>query len=263
MLIAERRRRILEQVRLRGYASFRDLAEVVGISESTVRRDLRAMVDEGLLGATRGGATHVNHAVPDQPRGIPAADPMAAERRAIAKRAAELVEPAGAILLGPGRTTTQLASCLPDAGPLTVITNSVPVTNALLDAEHIDLVMVGGTLGRSIAAFVGPMTEQSLKGLRGAQVFISGEGVTVDRGLTTPNVFAAATDMALVAAARQVIVLADHTKLGRDTMCQTVPTQRIDVLITDSGADPAVVQALADTGVDVLVAGPAARSDSM
>jgi DeoR/GlpR family transcriptional regulator of sugar metabolism len=255
MLIAERRRRILEQVRLRGYASFRDLAEVVGISESTVRRDLRVMVDEGLLGATRGGATHVDHAVPDQPRGIPAADPMAAERVAIATRAAQLVEPASAILLGPGRTTMQLARRLPDAEPLTVITNSVPVTNALLDAEHIDLVMVGGTLGRSIAAFVGPMTEQCLKGLRGAQVFISGEGVTIDRGLTTPNVFAAATDMALVAAARQVIVLADHTKLGRDTMCQTVPTQRIDVLITDSGADPAVVQALADTGVDVLVAG--------
>jgi DeoR/GlpR family transcriptional regulator of sugar metabolism len=262
MLIAERRRRILEQVRLRGYASFRDLAEVVGISESTVRRDLRVMVDEGLLGATRGGATHVDHAVPDQPRGIPAADPMAAERRAIATRAAQLVEPASAILLGPGRTTMQLARRLPDAEPLTVITNSVPVTTALLDAEHIDLVMVGGTLGRSIAAFVGPMTEQSLKGLRGAQVFISGEGVTVDRGLTTPNVFAAATDMALVAAARQVIVLADHSKLGRDTMCQTVPTQRIDVLITDSGADPAVVQALADTGIDVLVAGSAAEADS-
>jgi DeoR/GlpR family transcriptional regulator of sugar metabolism len=260
MLIAERRRRILEQVRLRGYASFRDLAEGVGISESTVRRDLRVMVDEGLLGATRGGATHVHHAVPDQLRGIPTSDPMAAERVAIATRAAELVEPASAILLGPGRTTMQLARRLPDAEPLTVITNSVPVTNALLDAEHIDLVMVGGTLGRSIAAFVGPMTEQSLKGLRGAQVFISGEGVTVDRGLTTPNVFAAATDMALVAAARQVIVLADHTKLGRETMCQTVPTQRIDVLITDSGADPALVLALADTGVDVLVAGSAARS---
>ncbi len=117
MLIAERRRRILEQVRLRGYASFRDLAEVVGISESTVRRDLRAMVDEGLLGATRGGATHVDHAVPDQPRGIRAADPMAAERVAIATRAAQLVEPASAILLGPGRTTMQLARCLPDAEP--------------------------------------------------------------------------------------------------------------------------------------------------
>lgn len=263
MLIAERRRRILEHVRLRGYASFRDLAEVVGISESTARRDLRVMVAEGLLGATRGGATHVDRAVLDQPFAGAAVDPVAAERAAIAARAAELVEPDSAILLGPGRTTMQLARCLADVEPLTVITNSVPVTTALLDAEHIDVMMVGGTLGRSIAAFVGPMTEQSLKGLRGAQVFLSGEGVTVDRGLTTPNVFAAATDMALVAAARQVIVLADHTKLGRDTMCQTVPVQRIDVLITDSGADPAAVLALADTGIDVLVADSAAESDSM
>jgi DeoR/GlpR family transcriptional regulator of sugar metabolism len=255
MLIAERRRRILEHVRLRGYASFRDLADVVGISESTVRRDLRVMVADGLLGATRGGAAHVAGGVPDQAHGGSEADPVAAERAAIAARAAELVEPASAILLGPGRTTMQLARRLADVEPLTVITNSVPVTTALLDVEHIDLVMVGGTLGRSIAAFVGPMTEQSLQGLRGAQVFLSGEGVTADRGLTTPNVFAAATDMALVAAAHQVIVLADHTKLGHDTMCQTVPIQRMDVLITDSGADPAMVQALSDAGVDVLVAG--------
>jgi DeoR family fructose operon transcriptional repressor len=254
MLIAERRRRILDHVQVRGYASFRDLADEVGISESTVRRDLRAMVAEGLLGATRGGAVQVDRAIPDHARaGLPA-DPVAAERAAIAARAAELVEPASAILLGPGRTTLQLARCLADVEPLTVITNSVPVTTAMLDVEHVDLVMVGGTLGRSIGALVGPMTEQSLKGLRGAQVFLSGEGVTVDRGLTTPNVFAAATDMALVAAARQVIVLADHTKLGRDTMCQTVPPERIDVLITDSAADPDVVRALRGTGVDVLVA---------
>jgi DeoR family fructose operon transcriptional repressor len=179
---------------------------------------------------------------------------VAAERTAIGARAAALVEAGTAILLGPGRTTVKLARCLADVGPLTVITNSVPVTTALLDFDHVELVMVGGTLRRSINAFVGPMTQQGLDGLRGAQVFLSGEGVTVDRGLTTPNVFAAATDSALVAAARQVIVLADHTKIGRDTMCQTVPTQHIDVLITDSKADPAVMRALVEAGVDVRIA---------
>jgi DeoR/GlpR family transcriptional regulator of sugar metabolism len=253
MLIAERRRRILEHVRTRGYASFRDLAEVVGISESTVRRDLRAMVAEGLLSATRGGVSqHIRPGIDAADAALP--DPVATERAAIAARAATLVEPGTAILLGPGRTTVALARCLTDVGALTIITNSVPVTTALLDVEDIDLVMVGGTLRRSINAFVGPLTEQSVTGLRGAQVFVSGEGVTVDRGLTTPNVFAAATDIALVAAGRQVVVLADHTKLGRDTMCQTVPTQRIDVLITDSKADPAAVKALMDVGVDVMVA---------
>ena len=69
--------------------------------------------------------------------------------------------------------------------------------------------------------------------------------------------FAAATDMALVAAAQQVVVLADHTKIGRDTMCQTVPTDRIDILITDRAADPATLDALVAAGVDVLVADPA------
>jgi DeoR/GlpR family transcriptional regulator of sugar metabolism len=261
MLIAERRRRILEHVRLRGYASFRDLAGVVGLSESTVRRDLRALAADGLLTKTRGGAGRLDAG--ERPLPEPVAltdasdDPVLSARAAIATRAAALVEPGTAVLLGPGRTTYQLAGRLSAIQQLTVVTNSVPVTTALLTAENIDLVMVGGTLRRSINAFVGPLTEGSLQKLRGAQVFVSGEGVTVERGLTTPNVFAAATDMALVAAAQQVVVLADHTKIGRDTMCQTVPTDRIDVLITDRAAEPATLDALVAAGVDVLVADPA------
>ena len=119
-----------------------------------------------------------------------------------------------------------------------MVTNSVPVTQALAGAAQIDVVMVGGTLRRSIGALVGPITEQNLQGLRGAQVFLSGDGVTVERGLTTPNVFAAATDQAFAAAGRQVVVLADHTKIGHDTMCQTVPSDHIDVLVTDPGVRP-------------------------
>ena len=258
MLIAERRRRILEVVHLRGYVSFRDLADAVGISESTIRRDMRAMVADGLLTATRGGAGRLDGAVRHSGSGAaPAADdPVTGARSAIAAKAAGLVQPGTAILLGPGRSTLETVRHLADVEPLTVVTNSVPVTNVLLDADQIDLVMVGGTLRRSINAFVGPLTEQSLQGLRGAQVFISGDGVTVDRGLTTPNVFAAATDMALVASAQQVIVLADHTKIGRETMCQTVPTDRIDILITDPKADPATLCALVAAGVEVLVADP-------
>lgn len=257
MLIAERRRRILEQVRLHGYMSFKDVADVVGISESTVRRDLRALVAEGLVASTRGGVGRPDGIAPGslRPPGDGSADdPVADARAAIAATAAGLVQPGTAILLGPGRTTLQMVRRLTHLEPLTVVTNSAPVTAALHDAEHVDLVMVGGTLRRSINAFVGPLTEQSLQGLRGAQVFVSGEGVTVDRGLTTPNVFAAATDIALVAAAQRVVVLADHTKIGRDTMCQTVPTDRIDVLITDREADEAIVRALVAAGVDVVIA---------
>lgn len=272
MLIAERRRRLLEQVRDRGYVSFRELAEALQTSESTVRRDLRSMVAEGLLAATRGGVGPVRSGAMARSRAVPAAhgesveslapapadgapgDPVPAEREAIAARAAALVAPGSAVLLGPGRTTTALARRLAGISHLTVVTNSIPVTQALLDSPQIDVVLVGGALRRSIGAMVGPITEQALQGLRGAQVFLSGEGVTAARGLTTPNVFAAATDQAMMAAGNQVVVLADHTKLGHDTMCQTVPSDRIDVLVTDAAADPDVVRRLRAAGIDVRIA---------
>jgi DeoR family fructose operon transcriptional repressor len=213
-------------------------------------------VADGLLTATRGGVG------PPGKNGEPvewtaeraAGDGLSGDRAAIAAAAARLVTEGSAILLGPGRSTLELARRLTDVGSLTILTNSVPVTTVLLDREEIELVMVGGTLRRSIQAFVGPLTEQSLQGLRGAQVFLSGEGVTAERGLTTPNVFAAAADMAMAAAGRQVIVLADHTKIGRETMCQTVPSDRIDVLITTPGADPTALQELRASGIDVVVA---------
>jgi DeoR family fructose operon transcriptional repressor len=293
MLIVERRRRLLEQVHERGYASFRELADTLGISESTVRRDLRQLVAEGLLESIRGGVgslpggdrfagTNLRPSG-DGPAFGPAFgpadgagttgaagswaslvegitrpeadrladDPVHRERQAIAAHAATLVKPGSAILLGPGRTTYLLAWELTAISSLTVVTNSVWVTHALLKSPHIDVVMVGGALRRSIGALVGPATEQALQGLRGDQVFLSGEGVTVDRGLTTPNVFAAATDQALMAAGRQVVVLADRTKLGHDTMCQTVPPSRMHVLVTDSGADPDVCRLLTAAGIDV------------
>lgn len=313
MLIAERRRRLLEQVHDRGYVSFRELAETLDISESTVRRDLRSMVDEGLLAATRGGvgpirrpdphagvhqvgggghegsrggahpeagdgghqargrdhagmsaqrpaggspagATRDGMAAGRQARAEHRPDPVPEQREAIAAYAVSLIVPGTAVLLGPGRTTTAIARRLAGIEQLTVVTNSVSVTQALIDLPQIDVVLVGGALRRSIGAVVGPITEQALQGLRGAQVFLSGEGVTAERGLTTPNVFAAATDQALMAAGRQVVVLADHTKIGHDTMCQTVPADRIDVLVTDAGADADTVRRLRAEGVDVRLA---------
>ena len=288
MLIAQRRRHILEEVRGRGYATFRELATAIGTSESTVRRDLRSMVADGLLVLTRGGvgtpeSLHPLGGPADRAAGAdrrdradddpaPAAGghrraptnppPMSSGfdvksdpvREAIAAHAAAMVEPGSAVLLGPGRTTYELARRLAHVPRLTVVTNSVPVTLALLDAAQVEVVMVGGTLRRSIQAFVGPLTEQSLHGLRGAQVFLSGDGVTSERGLTTHNVFAAATDQSLVAAGRRVVVLADHTKVGAEAMCQTVATERIDVLITDARADASELALVAAAAVDVQVA---------
>jgi DeoR family fructose operon transcriptional repressor len=90
--------------------------------------------------------------------------------------------------------------------------------------------------------------------LRASQAFISGNGFTADRGLSTPSPLVAATDRALASAAQQVVVLADHTKIGEETMCQTVPSARVHTLITDSRARPAELEAIRAAGVQVQVA---------
>jgi len=105
-----------------------------------------------------------------------------------------------------------------------------------------------------LVGLVGPATEDSVRALRASQAFISGNGFSAERGLSTPSPLVAATDRALAGAALQVVVLADHTKIGQETMCQTVPAARIHTLITDSKASSAELAAIREAGVDVRVA---------
>lgn len=114
--------------------------------------------------------------------------------------------------------------------------------------------MTGGSLRGSILALVGTAAEQSLAGLRVHRAFVSGNGVTADRGLSTPNPAVASVDRSLVACAQEVVVLADHTKVGVDTMVQTVPPEHIAHLVTDNHADPEVLMTLEDMGTTVYVA---------
>jgi DeoR/GlpR family transcriptional regulator of sugar metabolism len=181
----------------------------------------------------------------------------AAEKAAIARVAAGMVKPGDSIVLGPGTTTLALARLLVDFTELTVVTNSLLVAQALIPATGVEVILTGGTLRRAIHALVGPAAEDSVRVLRASQAFISGSGLTAERGLSTPSPLVAASDRALAAAAQQTVVLADHTKIGHETMCQTVPLDQISTLVTDADADPQQLMAIGDAGVVVLVAGGA------
>lgn len=252
MIPAERRRHILTRARAHGVVSLRDLVDELGVSVSTLRRDLRDLVAEGLLERTRGGAV-LPDSLAQEPSYLEKTGEAGAEKEAIAEAALPFVEPGDSVLLGPGTTTLALARHLTDVPDLTVVTNSLLVVDALLNAPEIEVVVTGGALRRSIHALVGPGVEQSLGPIGVSTVFLSGNGVSPVRGLTTPNMLVADADRALASAAKRVIVLADYTKVGNETMCQTVPVDAIDVLITDPGADPDVVADLEHAGVRVLV----------
>ncbi|MEU5366015.1 DeoR/GlpR family DNA-binding transcription regulator [Streptomyces sp. NPDC005925] len=259
MFAAERRQLILEMVRANGAVSLRELARVVQTSEVTVRRDVRALEAEGLLDRRHGGAVLPGGFTRES--GFPQKSHLAtAEKTAIADLAAGMVEEGEAIVVGAGTTTQELARRLARVPGLTVVTNSLLVAQALAHANRVEVVMTGGTLRGSNYALVGSGAEQSLQGLRVSRAFLSGSGLTAERGLSTSNMLSASVDRALVQAAAEVVVLADHTKLGTDTMFQTVPTELITRLVTDEPPahdDRAAteLQALADQGVQIAVAG--------
>ncbi|WP_425581277.1 DeoR/GlpR family DNA-binding transcription regulator [Streptomyces sodiiphilus] len=245
-------------VRANGAVSLRELARVVQTSEVTVRRDVRALEAEGLLDRRHGGAV-----LPGgfgQESGFHQRSMAAsAEKAAIAECAAGLVGEGEAVIVGAGTTAQELARRLARVPGLTVVTNSLLAAQALAHAGRVDVVMTGGTLRGSDYALVGSGAELSLQGLRVARAFLSGAGLTAERGLSTSNMLSASADRALVKAAAEVVVLADHTKLGSDTMFQTVPAEKITRLVTDQPPEGSPgageLEALADRGVRVLVAG--------
>lgn len=253
MLAAERRRAIADTLRTRGVVSVAEMADRLDTTEITLRRDLRAMAKEGLLVRTHGGAV-LPAGLGHEPSFTEKARQASSEKAAIARLAASMIRPGDSIVLGPGTTTLALARLLVHNPELTVVTNSLLVAQALMDAPRVEVILTGGTLRRSIHALVGPAAEESLRALRASQAFISGNGFSADRGLSTPSPLVAATDRALASAAQQIVVLADHTKIGHETMCQTVPAARVHVLITDSSAPPDELASIRDAGVEVRVA---------
>lgn len=246
-------------VRANGAVSLRELARVVQTSEVTVRRDVRALEAEGLLDRRHGGAVLPGGFTRES--GFPQKSHLAtAEKTAIADFAAGLVGEGEAIVVGAGTTTQELARRLARVPGLTVVTNSLLVAQALAHANRVEVVMTGGTLRGTNYALVGSGAEQSLQGLRVSRAFLSGSGLTAERGLSTSNMLSASVDRALVQAAAEVVVLADHTKLGADTMFQTVPAELMTRVVTDERSSHderagAELQALADQGVRIAVAG--------
>lgn len=252
MFAAQRRQAILELVHVRGVVSLHDLAVAVQSSEVTVRRDIQALERDGLVDRRRGGAAlpgGLSHEQSYRQKALVAAT----EKVDIADVAVGLVDEGDAIVIGAGTTTEEFARRLIRMKDLTVVTNSLLVAQVLARSAA-DVVMTGGSLRGTTYALVGGAAEQSFAQVRVRRAFLSGNGLTVDRGLSTPNLHVAGVDRAIAAAAQEVVVLADHTKLGVDTMFQTVPTPGIVHLVTDGGADPALLTAIGAAGVQVHTA---------
>ncbi|MFJ6770905.1 DeoR/GlpR family DNA-binding transcription regulator [Kitasatospora sp. NPDC091257] len=249
MLKADRAARILSHVATAGSVDVHALAELLGVSGATVRRDLQELHDQGLLHRTRGGAVTgaVNLELPLRHR----SGKQQEEKRRIARLAAELVPEAAVVGLTGGTTTTELARILAERGGMTVVTNAVNIAAELIVRPEVRLVVIGGIARSASYELVGPAADRMLSQYHVDIAFIGVDGLTAQEGCTTHDEMEAQTDRAFLRCSTRSIVLADSTKIGRVTFASICPLSDVHELVTDDGLTDAQEKAVADCGVKV------------
>lgn len=251
----QRRLQILQQVQESGSIRIADLMQKFGVSDTAIRRDLNILEDEGQLRRIHGGAVAVGRSIIGTSFQAKASLHRE-EKSCIGQAAAELVKPGESVILDSGTTTLEVALALSGSSvssqPITIVTNSLPIVMGLMDWSAGNLNVLGGILLPEHQATVGPQTIANLRRIQVAKAIIGCDGLTVSHGLTTAHMLIAEVGRVMVEVARQVIVVADSSKLGRIGFTQIVPLNMIHILVTDKNASPELIHLVRDAGAEVI-----------
>jgi DeoR/GlpR family transcriptional regulator of sugar metabolism len=253
---AERRRAILDKLAQNHVVQVSQIGKEYGISEVSVRRDLIYLERLGLLRRIRGGAVLIPGENAALSTGSERAMCHAAEKARIGQAAAALVSPGDRLIFDSGTTVLQVARSLSQelrtAGNLTVITNSMPIVRELGSCPGVHLILLGGVYLSQYEVTVGPQAVEQIRSLHADKLFLGADGLTFAKGVTTANVLEAEVNRATIAAAAEVIVVADSSKIGQIGLVTIAHLDGIHKLITDMAAPPDFVAALRERGVTVL-----------
>ncbi len=244
----ERQRRLLAHLRIYGSGNVVELADALGVSASTVRRDLNEMGDRGLLTRVHGGASSLEGLV--EPVLSSRSAERLAEKRRIGEAAASLI-PDGATILLTGGTTTEAMLPFLAGRKLTILTNGLNIAYHLARYPEISVVVLGGVLRHDEMSLLGPIAERTLAEFHMDAVFSSVFGIDPVTGLSGANVSEADTDRRMLEAA-PLTVLADSSKIGRRGPVRLMGIPGLARLVTDDAAPQDLVDVLRLQGVDVV-----------
>ena len=255
MLAEQRRRKILDLLEQQGQITVRDLVDRFSISAVTVRSDLDALGATGAILRSHGGAVRQLEATRDYPLQLKASLHRD-EKARIGKVAADLIQPGEVIILDSGTTTTEIARQLKlrNVHGVTIISNAINVIAELTDATGISVIGIGGVLRPVSQSFVGPQAETMLRDLHADRLFLAVDGFDLESGPTTPDVLEAQLNGLMMQVSKRTTVVADFSKLGRRSVSRIGPDEKIDCLITDTGASDEFVQTLRARGIEVIQA---------
>jgi DeoR family transcriptional regulator, fructose operon transcriptional repressor len=253
LFVEERRNQLLELVRSRGFASLPELADQLKVSESTIRRDLDYLEDVGSAKRTHGGVFYTGPS-PKLPHFDERQPAQWDKKKQIAQEAAKLVEDGDTLLLDGGSTTYEVARLLVGR-PLQVVTNSLPVANLFASNANHDLVLVGGYVYPRTGVSLGPYANEMLERLSVRRTILSVSGIN-DRGYFNNNLLLVEAERAMMHAADEVIVVADSTKFGRQSLAHLCALSDVRHLVVDHEINDEWRRKLAAADVRLHVASP-------
>jgi DeoR/GlpR family transcriptional regulator of sugar metabolism len=251
MLAETRRRILLDLIARQGSATLDELVKALGVSESTVRRDLEALDLGGQVKRTHGGAIS-----PGEGRALPAFEDRTAtataEKQAIGRAAGALLEDGDTVLLDGGTTTLEVARALMNR-PLQVVTNSLPIAQLLAASTTVDLVLIGGYVYPRTGVALGPMAIASMQGIR-VRTAVLGAGGIVAEGIFNHNLLLVETERQMMACGQEVMIVADHTKFGRQALTRLCGLDEVGHLVVDPGLPDDYRAILETAGVSIHIA---------
>lgn len=248
---SERQEQICSLLQEQGDLSVVDLAEHFGVSEMTIRRDLKALAALGLIQREHGRALYPQTS-PSQAHFQARLGEAEREKTLIGRLAAELVSEGDSIILDAGTTTLTLAQAL--TKKCVVITNSLPIAGILGSRSEMTVLITGGEVRETSKALVGPITRANFTGLNADKLFLATTGASIERGLSTDNMLESEVKQEMLKAAKQVILVAHSGKIGQVYYHTFAHWDKIDMLVTDSRLSDETRQELENLGVKVILA---------
>lgn len=245
----QRHQEILLKLRTERRVDSTQLAAEFGVTRETIRMDLIQLERHGQLKRIHGGAIPVDTASFEP--AVSTRTEYSAEKARIVRAALDHLPDHGSVLIDAGSTTEKLAEIFPGDRELSVYTNTLPIALSLVSRPLLTVYVIGGRLRSRTLADVDDWALRALSEVNVDLAFLGTNGITAERGMTTPDPSEALVKRAMLTAARRRILLADHSKVGVVSTAQHATVADIDLLITDTGLDPADKTALEAAGLQI------------
>ena len=249
----ERKRYILNELQRNGSVVITDLAERIQVSSMTIRRDLNAMAEDGMVTLEHGGAVLNNGSLFECNMRFKSVI-NATEKQRIAAKCMEYINEGDSIFLDAGTTPNEVAVLLRGKRNISVLTHSLMVANTTANMRNIKLIMCPGEFRENSMAFLGPLTDDFIQHFQIDTLFLSLEGIDLNDGLSVVDVQDGHTKKVLVEKAKRVICIADHSKFNKSFFYKIAPVADVDLVVTDTGLDAATQELFRQNNVPLVLA---------